>query len=262
MSRSPADDAANLSALLADPVRRQLLSTLMLNDVVLDDLVDAVRLPPETVATLLEPLVSAGVITQRGSDAQSGERYYHLDLDLLDTLYQAGGTAPPAFAAALEEGEISAPTQQGAHSRILFLCTRNSARSQLAEGITRLLSKGQVDAFSAGNQPGFVHPMAIEVLTGLHVDISGQHSKHLDQFLGQDFDYVITVCDNARETCPVFAGAKRTIHWSIPDPAIVEDSDARRRAFSKVSAELQTRIRYLLILLERERREQQAVGQG
>jgi ArsR family transcriptional regulator, arsenate/arsenite/antimonite-responsive transcriptional repressor / arsenate reductase (thioredoxin) len=262
MSWPPADHTANLSALLTDSVRRQLTSTLMLNDVVLDDLADAVRLPSETVMALLEPFLSAGVITQRRSDAHSDQLYCHLNLELLDTLYQAEGNESLAFAAAVEEGQNATSTQQGARPRILFLCTRNSARSQLAEGITRLLSKGQVEAFSAGNQPGFVHPMAIELLTALHVDVSGQYSKHLDQFLGQDFDYVITVCDNARETCPVFSGAKRTIHWSIPDPAIVEDSEARSRAFSRVATELQNRIRYLLILLERERREQQAVAEA
>lgn len=260
MPQSFSGDANDLGALLVDPMRRQLMAMLMLNDVVLNDLADAVRLPPETVAALLEPFLSTGVISQRRSDAHADQLYYHLDLDLLHTLDMAEAIEPPATVSALEG--TSASVQQATRPGILFLCTRNSARSQLAEGLTRLLSKGQVDAFSAGNQPGYVHPMAIEILTDLHVDISDQYSKHLDQFLGQNFDYVITVCDNARETCPVFPGAKRTIHWSIPDPAIVEESEARSRAFSRVATELQNRIRYLLILLERERRGQQAVGRA
>lgn len=96
--------------------------------------------------------------------------------------------------------------------------------------------------------------MAIETMASMNIDISGQQSKHYDIFLGQPFDYVITVCDRAREVCPVFPGLKEAIHWSIPDPSAIEDEAEQRRAFHQTATQLSNRIRYLQILLERERR--------
>jgi len=121
------------------------------------------------------------------------------------------------------------------NTRVLILCTGNSARSQIAEGLLRSMSGGALDVYSAGTKPSFVRPEAIAVMAERGIDISGQTSKHVDEFIGQSFDYVITVCDNARETCPVFIGAPRRIHWSLPDPAAVEGSeDQRVEAFRNV----------------------------
>jgi len=138
-------------------------------------------------------------------------------------------------------------------ARVLFLCTHNAARSQMAEGIMRHLSRGTVDVDSAGTAPSYLHPLAVDVVRRLFdTDISGQRSKHLDEFVGQHFDYVITVCDRARETCPVFPGDPERIHWSFDDPAAVSGSeDERYRAFRKVATELATRIRLLLPIIER-----------
>ena len=101
--------------------------------------------------------------------------------------------------------------------RVLILCTGNSARSQMAEGLLRAFGGANVEVFSAGTRPGIVRPEAIAVMSELGIDLSGHRSKHVREFDGQHFDYVITVCDNANETCPIFPGTTRRIHWSFPD---------------------------------------------
>ena len=114
--------------------------------------------------------------------------------------------------------------------RVLILCTGNSARSQMAEGLLRSFAGDRFEVFSAGTKPGGVRPEAIAVMSELGVDLAGHRSKHLREFEGQPFDYVITVCDDANEACPIFPGAAARIHWSFPDPAAVAGSDADRLA--------------------------------
>jgi arsenate reductase len=131
--------------------------------------------------------------------------------------------------------------------RVLFLCTHNSARSQMAEGIFRALGGERVEAASAGTEVTRVHPLAIREMAERGIDIGAQRSKHLQEFLGQDFDYVVTVCDNARDACPVFPGAAERLHWSLPDPSAVEgDEPVRAAAFRRVADDLTRRIRELL----------------
>ena len=103
--------------------------------------------------------------------------------------------------------------------RVLFLCTHNSARSQMAEGLLRHLGGERFAAFSAGTEASHVRPLAIAAMAELEIDLAGQESKTLDRYLGESFDAVITVCDQAAEACPVFPGAKRRLHWSFPDPS-------------------------------------------
>ena len=114
--------------------------------------------------------------------------------------------------------------------RVLILCTGNSARSQMAEGLLRHDAGDGFEVFSAGTHPGRVRPEAIEVMREVGMDISGHRSKSVDEFVGQQFDYVITVCDNAREHCPVFPTETRRIHWSFDDPAAAEGDEATRLA--------------------------------
>ena len=126
--------------------------------------------------------------------------------------------------------------------RVLILCTGNSARSQMAEGLLRDIGGGAIDVFSAGTKPGIVRPEAIAVMAERGIDISGHRSKHVDEFKGQTFDYVITVCDNAKKTCPIFPGAPHRVHWGLPDPAAVEGAeDVRLDAFRRVCAMLDER---------------------
>lgn len=128
--------------------------------------------------------------------------------------------------------------------RVLILCTANSARSQMAEGLLRQEAGPSCQVFSAGTKPTRVRPEAIAVMREAGIDLSGHHSKSVEEFLGQDFDYVITVCDNARETCPVFPAGTRRIHWSIEDPAVLDGSaEERLEAFRHARDELQRRLR-------------------
>ena len=111
---------------------------------------------------------------------------------------------------------------------VLILCTGNSARSQMAEGLLRHRAGDRFNVESAGTKPSRVRPEAIQVMKELGVDISAQRTKHVDEFSDQSFDYVLTVCDSAKEICPIFPGAPRRLHWSFPDPAVVEGSEQER----------------------------------
>lgn len=127
---------------------------------------------------------------------------------------------------------------------VLILCTGNSARSQMAEGLLRHLAGERVEVFSAGSKPSQVNPYAVRAMAARGIDISGQRSKHLGEFLNQPFDYVITVCDQAAETCPIFPGKAQRIHWSFADPAAVQGSDEEILAnFERVRDELEARLR-------------------
>ena len=114
--------------------------------------------------------------------------------------------------------------------RVLFICTHNSARSQIAEGLVNSLFNEQYKAFSAGTEPSEVNPYAIKVMSEIGIDISGHESKGLEEFLKQDFDYVITVCDNANENCPLFPGGKERIHKGFKDPASVKGNETEQLA--------------------------------
>ena len=123
--------------------------------------------------------------------------------------------------------------------RVLILCTGNSARSQMAEGLLRHDGGGSSEVFSAGTNPTQVRPEAIAAMREVGIDISGHRSKSVDEFVGQTFDYIITVCDNAKETCPVFPARTKRIHWSVEDPAAVEGSEYERlAAFRRIRDEL------------------------
>ena len=137
--------------------------------------------------------------------------------------------------------------------RVLFLCTHNKARSQLAEGILRHLGGESVDVFSAGSEVSTIDPDAVRVLASMGIDSQQQYSKHMDAFRGQSFRYVITVCDRVREICPIFPGDPTQFHWSLPDPTAVQGSaEARYQAFERIARQLETRIRQLLTQIERD----------
>lgn len=127
--------------------------------------------------------------------------------------------------------------------RVLFLCTHNSARSQMAEGLLRALGGSQFEVASAGTEQTRVRPEAIAAMSELQIDISQQTSKTLQRFLGEEWDEVITVCDSANESCPIFPGARKRRHWSINDPSSITGSDQERlAAFRRARDELRTRI--------------------
>lgn len=135
--------------------------------------------------------------------------------------------------------------------RVLFICTGNSARSQMADALLRQLSHGQIEAFSAGSEPRpEIHPLARRAVQDLFgLDMAGQYPKRLDEFLGRRLDYVISVCDRADASCPIFPGDTERIHWSFEDPAAVEGTEEeKRRAFENTAKDLAGRIRVWLSL--------------
>lgn len=142
----------------------------------------------------------------------------------------------------------SAKGMQPIMKRVLILCTGNSCRSQMAEGLWESLGNGQWESESAGSKPaGYVHPLAIQAMNELGIDISGNESKSLEQFRNQSFDLVVTVCDNAKESCPVFTGAKETFHWPFDDPADATGADEEKMlVFRRVRGEIKQKIESFL----------------
>jgi protein-tyrosine-phosphatase len=171
-----------------------------------------------------------------------------LDISRLSVLYRQSGLAMhPTLVCDRDTVNVSDLDGLERPYRVLFLCTHNSARSQMAEGILRASGGERVEAFSAGSHPSAVHPLTIGATAAMGIDISGQHSKSMDAFIGQQFDAIITVCDQVREVCPVFPEDHRQVHWSIPDPSAVEGSpEIQFGAFRSVAADLSTRINYFL----------------
>jgi arsenate reductase (thioredoxin) len=133
-------------------------------------------------------------------------------------------------------------------TRVLFLCTHNSARSQMAEGLLRDLAGDQFEVMSAGTEATHVRPLAVRAMEEIGVDISGQESKTLDRYLDQPFDYVITVCDDANEACPFFPGAQSRLHWSFEDPSKAEGTEeGRLEVFRSVRDRIKDRMQAELV---------------
>jgi arsenate reductase len=138
---------------------------------------------------------------------------------------------------------VAAAAEAPRRSRVLFLCTHNSARSQMAEGLLRYLAGDRFEAMSAGTEATHVRPLAIRAMEEIGIDISGQESKTLDRYLQEPFDHVITVCDDANEACPFFPGSSTRPHWSLKDPSQARGSEQERLAvFRSVRDELRSRI--------------------
>lgn len=237
---------------LAHDLRWHMIVALARSDMRVQELVTLLKHPPNLVSYHLKRLRALELVTERRSAADGRDVYYSLALDKIRTMYLASGQAVHP---ALGEPETEAHAQEPAHTskqvRVLFLCTHNSARSQMAEAILRHLGGGRVNVFSAGSEPSEVHPLAIRAMAEIGIDIRQQWSKHLDEFRGQTFDYVVTVCDQVRESCPVFPGHPEQIHWSFPDPAAVEGKEKQYRAFKDSATQLTTRIRFLLLSITR-----------
>ena len=138
--------------------------------------------------------------------------------------------------------------------RVLFVCTGNSARSQMAESVLRQIGRGDFETFSAGTDPRGVNPLTVRALANAGIDVTGARSKSVTEFLGQSFDYVVTVCDRARESCPVFPGGAESLHWGFDDPAEATGSESERLAvFERVLGEISARLRTFAPAALRER---------
>ena len=136
--------------------------------------------------------------------------------------------------------------------RVLFVCTGNSARSIMAEALLRHIGREAFEAFSAGTHPSGVHPLAEQVLEGAAISGDGLRSKSIDEFVGVTFDYVITLCDDARAVCPVFPGADQSLHWGYTDPASVEGTiEERLDVFRRVFTHIGERVRQFVLIAGR-----------
>lgn len=238
--------------LLAHDVRWQLLTLLAQSDYRVHELVEQIERPMNLVSYHLGKLRQFDLVTERRSSADGRDIYYSLDLDRTRALFQEVGLRlHPSLrqeTGALEDAPL--PTG-GTARRVLFLCTHNSARSQMAEGLLRHLGGPAVTAYSGGDFPTQVHPFAVRAMSELGIDISRQQAKHKDMFDGHSFDYVVTVCDYARERCPVYANEPTHIHWSIPDP-VSRDAEPDYADFFATAQTLRRRIRHLLVRIAAE----------
>jgi protein-tyrosine-phosphatase len=193
----------------------------------------------------LAELRKAGVATARRSSADRRDVYYRVDLSRCrDLLAEAGGALHPVLS--LMPGPDPG-IRISRRPKLLFLCTGNSARSQIAEALAAHRSGGQVIAASAGSHPKQLHPNAIRVLAERGIDISNRSTKPLTRYTARRFDRVITLCDKVREVCPEFPGAPASAHWSIPDPASSgPDDQATYPTFVQVADEIEERVALLL----------------
>ncbi len=209
-------------------------------------------LPQNLVSYHLGRLRVERVVSRRRSTADGRDSYYLLELDRCgELLADAGRALHPGLRLAPSAPDRRARAAGRRRTRVLFLCTGNSARSQIAEALAERLGDGLVEVCSAGSHPKPLHANAVRVLAERGIDIMGRRSKHLDEFAGRRFDYVVSLCDRIREVCPEFAGHPDLIHWSIPDPASQGDHDGQTYpAFERTADELTTRIAFLLELIE------------
>lgn len=242
--------------LTGHPVRWQLLSELARSDRQVRELTALVGQRQSLTSYHLGQLREAGLVTMRRSSADKRDSYYSLDLAVCrERLAEAGAALHPGLRlvpAALTT-RAGGPGRQPAQApvRVLFLCTGNSARSQMAEAILEQLGGSRVEAASAGSHPKTLHASAVRVMRERGIDISGRRSKHLSEFVEQRFNYVISLCDRVREVCPDFPGPPEVAHWSMPDPAEEAAADAHSYpAFVRTADELYTRIQFLLYAIE------------
>lgn len=229
-------------------LRWRLLSELARSDRRVGELCELAGRRQSLISYHLGQLRDGGLVSMRRSAADGRDSYYVLDLARCGELLSIAG-------ASLHPGLAPRPRARREHgrpiARVLFLCTGNSARSQIAEVLAGELSGGAVSAASAGSHPKPLHPNAVRVMRERGIDISARRSKHLSEFADQRFDYVISLCDRVREVCPEFPAAPELIHWSIPDPAREPGSDDETLpAFERTATELCTRIGFLIEAIE------------
>jgi ArsR family transcriptional regulator, arsenate/arsenite/antimonite-responsive transcriptional repressor / arsenate reductase (thioredoxin) len=236
--------------LAGHPLRWRLMRELARSDRRVGELCELAGRRQSLVSYHLRQLRDGGIVSMRRSAADGRDTYYVLDLPRCGELLTSAGVS-------LHPGLTPLPRPRARRRRdvavasVLFLCTGNSARSQIAEALAAQLSGGALSAASAGSHPKALHPNAVRVMRSRGIDLSGRRSKHLNAFAGQRFDYVISLCDRVREVCPGFPGGPELIHWSIPDPAREPGSDEETLpAFERTAAELANRIGFLIEAIE------------
>jgi ArsR family transcriptional regulator, arsenate/arsenite/antimonite-responsive transcriptional repressor / arsenate reductase (thioredoxin) len=244
-------DPPTLFQLTGHEVRWRLIQELVASDRQVRELSALVAQRQSLTSYHLGQLRKGGLVSARRSSADGRDTYYSLDLlACRDALASAGAALHPGLRPQLPEpgrplGKAVRPPGTPP-SRVLFLCTGNSARSQMAQAIIETLAGDGVEAASAGSSPKELHPAAVRVMRARGVDISGRRAKHLDEYAGQRFDRTITLCDRVREVCPDFGDAAVIEHWSMADPAAEAKTRADDAPFVRAADELTTRIGFLL----------------
>jgi len=233
--------------LAGHPLRWRLLSELSRSDRIVLELTELVGEPQNLVSYHLSKLRRGGLVSARRSSADRRDTYYGLELERIGCLLSAaGGALHPGL-------RLAAPERDNASIgsvRVLFLCTGNSARSQIAEALAKARSGGAIEAYSAGSHPKPLHPNAVRAMREEYgLDLAGYEPKHVDVFADQHFDWVVSLCDRVREVCPHFPGQHEAVHWSIPNPATGEPDDVTYPLFQQTASELATRIDFLLARL-------------
>lgn len=235
MSHRPSlQPAPDILKLLAHDLRWSMLQLLDQQDYRVNELAAVLQEPTNLISYHLKLLRAQQFIHNRRSEADGRDLYYSLDHSRLhETLEQALhplGLIPPH------------PRSSRAPMRVLFLCTHNSARSQMAEALLRHIGSAQVIVSSAGSHPTRIHPDALHTMQSLEIPMQGHTVKHWSSVQQDTWDYVITVCDQAREVCPTFPQHTQHLHWGYGDPAAITDPDARSAAFLQTAHHLRNRI--------------------
>lgn len=242
MAGEPFDSVPEFIRALGHPLRWCLIGELATSDRNVRDLTERLCQPQNLVSYHLGLLRKARLVTGRRSSADGRDTFYSLDLARCGSMLAGVGGAMHPGLRLTPPPAPTAPADCTA-ARVLFLCTGNSARSQMAEAFLCHRSANAAHAFSAGSRPKDVHPHATAAMAEYGIDLTGARPKHLDIYVGETFSQVITLCDRVREVCPQFGGRPPSAHWSIPDPAVDPDGYP---AFQRVAAELSERVGFLL----------------
>ncbi len=233
--------------LIADPLRWRLLDELGRSDRRVGELCELLGKPQSLVSYHLRELRGGGLVSARQSAADGRDTYYHGNLERVADLLSEGAAAlHPALRLERADPEPP-PARRGRKPKVLFLCTGNSARSQMAQALVEDRADGAIAALSAGSHPKALHENAVRVMAERGIDISGRRATHLDRFRRDRFDRVITLCDKVREVCPEFPGRPTAAHWSMADPgAESADAAASYPAFARTAEEIDGRVALLL----------------
>ena len=234
---------------LGHPHRWAILSHLAHSDRRVGELAQLVGQPQNLVSYHLRELRDAGLVSSRRSSFDARDTYYRLDLGRCGALLSDTAAAlHPVLR--LVPGGVTPSRRSGRSPRVLFLCTGNSARSQMAAALLEHRSAQAVQARSAGSHPKPLHPNAVRVMAERAIDISGNTTKHLRRYTRSHLDYVVTLCDKVREICPEFPAKPATTHWSMSDPAAEGSTDEESYpAFERTAKELETRVGQLIAQL-------------
>jgi protein-tyrosine-phosphatase/DNA-binding transcriptional ArsR family regulator len=230
---------------IADPHRWRLLHELASSDRRVSELTRLLDEPQNLVSYHLRELRDAGLVSSRRSSFDGRDAYYRIDLARCGEVLRSVGTS-------LDPGlrlDVIPPVparRRGRRTNVLFLCTGNSARSQMAEALLVHRSGGAIEARSAGSDPKPLHANAVRVMAARGIDISANRTKHLREFARARFDRVVTLCDKVREVCPEFPGNPEAVHWSVADP---NTGDADIAAFEAVADDIEGRVQHLIARL-------------